>query len=105
MNKRFCQRAFLKKEKIEEYRALHAAVWPDVLATIKACNLKNYSISIMGDMVVAYFEYTGTDYDADMDRMAADPVTQEWWKHTKPCFVGHDEGVYYEDLEEIFYYE
>ena len=105
MNKRFCQRAFLKKEKIEEYRALHAAVWPDVLATIKACNLKNYSISIMGDMVVAYFEYTGTDYDADMDRMAADPVTQEWWKHTKPCFVGHDEGVYYEDLEEIFYFE
>ena len=105
MNKRFCQRAFLKKEKIEEYRALHAAVWPDVLATIKACNLKNYSISIMGDMVVSYFEYTGDDYDADMDKMAADPVTQEWWKHTKPCFVGHDQGVYYEDLEEIFYYE
>jgi len=105
MNKRFCQRAFLKKEKIEEYRALHAAVWPDVLATIKACNLKNYSISIMGDMVVSYFEYTGDDYDADMDKMAADPVTQEWWKHTKPCFVGHDQGVYYEDLEEIFYFE
>ena len=105
MNKRFCQRAFLKREKIEEYRALHAAVWPDVLKTIKACNLKNYSISIMDDMVVSYFEYTGDDYDADMDKMAADPVTQEWWKHTKPCFVGHDQGVYYEDLEEIFYYE
>lgn len=105
MNKRFCQRAFLKPEKIEEYRALHAAVWPDVLKTIKACNLENYSISIMGDMVVSYFEYTGADYEADMDRMAADPVTQEWWKHTKPCFVGHDQGVYYEDLEEIFYYK
>lgn len=105
MSKRFCQRAFLKREKIEEYRALHAAVWPDVLKTIKDCNLQNYSISIMDDMVVAYFEYTGTDYDADMDKMAADPVTQEWWKHTKPCFVGHDQGVYYEDLEEIFYYE
>ena len=105
MNKRFCQRAFLKKEKIEEYRRLHAAVWPDVLKTIKACNLENYSISIMDNMVVSYFEYTGSDYDADMDKMAADPVTQEWWKHTKPCFEGHDQGVYYEDLEEIFYYE
>lgn len=105
MNKRFCQRAFLKKEKIEEYRRLHAAVWPDVLKTIKACNLENYSISIMDNMVVSYFEYTGDDYDADMDKMAADPVTQEWWKHTKPCFEGHDQGVYYEDLEEIFYYE
>lgn len=105
MNKRFCQRAFLKREKIEEYRRLHAAVWPDVLKTIKACNLENYSISIMDNMVVSYFEYTGDDYDADMDKMAADPVTQEWWKHTKPCFEGHDQGVYYEDLEEIFYYE
>lgn len=105
MNKRFCQRAFLKKEKIEEYRRLHAAVWPDVLKIIKACNLENYSISIMDNMVVSYFEYTGDDYDADMDKMAADPVTQEWWKHTKPCFEGHDQGVYYEDLEEIFYYE
>lgn len=105
MNKRFCQRAFLKREKIEEYRRLHAAVWPDVLKTIKACNLENYSISIMDNMVVSYFEYTGSDYDADMDKMAADPVTQEWWKHTKPCFEGHDQGVYYEDLEEIFYYE
>ena len=105
MIKRFCQRAFLKPEKIEDYRKLHAAVWPDVLKTIKECNLQNYSISIMGDMVVAYFEYTGTDYDADMDKMAADPITQEWWKHTKPCFAGHEKGVYYEDLEEIFYYE
>ena len=105
MSKRFCQRAFLKPEKIEEYRGLHANPWPEVLKTISDCNLRNYSISIMGNMVVAYFEYTGDDYDADMEKMAADPVTQEWWKHTKPCFVGHDQGVYYEDLEEIFYYE
>jgi L-rhamnose mutarotase len=93
----------LQAEKIDEYKKLHAAVWPEVLKTIVDCNLKNYSISIMGDMVVAYFEYTGEDYEADMRKMAADPVTQEWWKHTKPCFVRHSEGVYYEDLEEIFY--
>ena len=101
--RRFIQRAFLKPEKIGEYRALHAAVWEGVLAAIAACNLRNYTISIMGDMVVAYFEYTGDDFAADMAKMEADPVTQEWWKHTKPCFARHDEGVYYEDLEEIFH--
>jgi len=105
MTKRFCQRAFLKPEKIEEYKALHANVWPDVLKTIKDCKLQNYSISIMGNMVVSYFEYTGEDFEADMAKMDADPITLEWWKHTKPCFVGHDQGVYYEDLEEIFYFE
>ena len=103
MTRRFCQRAFLKREKIDEYRELHAAVWPKVAEMIEACNLHNYSISIMDNMVVSYFEYTGEDYDADMAKMDADPITQEWWKHTKPCFEGHDKGVYYEDLEEIFY--
>jgi len=104
MIRRFCQRAFLKPEKIEEYRELHAATWPGVLKTISDCHLQNYSISIMGNMVVSYFEYTGDDYEADMAKMDADPITLEWWKHTKPCFMRHDEGVYYEDLEEIFYY-
>ena len=103
MIRRFCQRGFLKPEKVEEYRALHVAAWPDVLKTIRECNLQNYSIFILGEMVVAYFEYTGEDYEADMRKMEADPVTQEWWKHTKPCFARHDEGVYYEDMEEIFY--
>ena len=103
MIRRFCQRGFLNPEKVEEYCALHAATWPDVLKTIRECNLQNYSISILGEMVVAYFEYTGEDYEADMRKMEADPVTQEWWKHTKPCFARHDEGVYYEDMEEIFY--
>lgn len=103
--KRFCQRGYLKLEKIEEYRTLHAAVWPGVLKTIHDCNLRNYSIAIMGDMVISYFEYVGEDYEADMRKMAADPVTQEWWAHTHPCFARHEEGVYYEDLEEIFYFE
>lgn len=105
MIRRFCQRAYLKPEKIAEYRALHAAAWPKVLETIRACQLRNYSISILGDMVVSYFEYVGEDYEADMRRMEADPVTQEWWKHTKPCFLHHDEGIYYQDMEEIFYQE
>ena len=34
----------LKPEKVEEYVRLHAAVWPDVLTMISACNIKNYSI-------------------------------------------------------------
>ena len=34
----------LKSEKIEEYGALHANPWPDVLKTIHECNLRNYSI-------------------------------------------------------------
>lgn len=104
MSRRFCARAFLNPEKREEYIALHRAVPKEVLATIEKCNLRNYSIHISGNEVVSYFEYIGDDYDADMAKMEKDEATIEWWKHTKPCFEKHDEGVYYEDMSEIFYH-
>ncbi len=103
--RRFGQHAQLKPECVEEYKKLHAAVWQDVLKTIHECNLRNYSIFLQGTDLFAYFEYIGDDYEADMARMEADPVTREWWKHTKPCFINHDKNIYYSDMEEIFHYD
>jgi L-rhamnose mutarotase len=34
----------IKPEKIEAYKKLHAAAWPDVLKKIKECNIRNYSM-------------------------------------------------------------
>ena len=101
--KRFGQHAVLKPEYVDTYKKLHADAWPDVLKTIKNCNLQNYSIFLKRVDLFVYFEYVGDDFDADMEKMAADPVTQDWWKHTKPCFERHVEGVYYQDMEEIFF--
>jgi len=101
--KRFGQHALLKPECVQEYQRLHRTVWADVLATITRCNLRNYSIFIVGTDLFAYYEYVGDDYEADMQRMEADPVTQEWWKHTKPCFARHFENIYYVDMQEIFH--
>ena len=103
MIRRFGQIAKLKPDMIEEYDMLHAAVWDEVLKTIKECNLQNYSIYRQGDLLFAYFEYTGTDYDADMAKMAADPKTQEWWTHTHPCFVQEKKGEFYKDMKELFH--
>jgi L-rhamnose mutarotase len=76
----------LRPEAVLRYEELHASVWPDVLRTIKACNISNYSIFLYQPelLLFAYFEYTGEDFDADQARMAADPVTQEWWSITMP---------------------
>lgn len=86
-----------------EYDRLHAAVWPDVLKTITESNLRNYSIYRSGDKLFAYFEYTGTDYESDMVKMAADPVTRLWWSHTHPCFIQKQDEVFYTDMNEIFH--
>ena len=52
----FGQLGRLKREKIEEYEALHANPWPEVLKTIHDCNLQNYSIFRHDDLVFAYFD-------------------------------------------------
>lgn len=104
----FGQLGRLKSEKIEEYEVLHANPWPEVLKTIYDCNLRNYSIFRHENMVFAYFEYVGKDYDADMIKMELCPHTQEWWKHTKPCFERFSirpDSEFYADIKQIFHFE
>jgi L-rhamnose mutarotase len=101
----------VKKEKIEEYKKLHAAVWPDVLKMIKDCNMRNYSI-YLGELekdkyyLFSYFEYTGKDFDADMKKMAADPTTQKWWSVCEPCQQPVElraKGEWWMNMEEVFH--
>jgi L-rhamnose mutarotase len=82
--RRFGQLIGLDETQAAEYERLHTAVWPGVLATIAACNIRNYSIFRHGSMLFAYYEYIGEDHAADMAKMAADPTTQEWWAIMNP---------------------
>ena len=101
----------LREEKIEEYKELHADVWPDVLKKIEICNIHNYSIFLrkLPDgkfYLFSYFEYTGNDFEADCAKMAADSVTQKWWAVCKPCqmpLADCAEGEWWADMEEVFH--
>ena len=96
----------VKPEKLDDYRKLHAAVWPEVLAMIKECNIRNYSIYYLDGLLFSYFEYTGSDYEADMAKMASDPMTQKWWDVCKPCQKPLDaraEGEWWAGAEEVFH--
>jgi len=103
----------LREEKIEEYKRLHAAVWPEVLANIHECNIRNYSIFLRRlpdgkHYLFSYFEYVGDDFETDMEKMAADPKTQEWWSHCGPCqepLPDRDEGEWWANMEEVFHYD
>lgn len=104
--KRYGQVIRVKPETLEDYKRYHADVWPGVLATIHACNIRNYSIYLKNGYLFAYFEYIGEDYAADMDKMAADPVTQEWWSIMMPMQQPLDtrqEGEWWADMEEVFH--
>ena len=102
---RFCLYARLKSDKVDEYATLHRNCWEEIRRIIKECNITHYSISLRGEDVYTYYEYVGEDYDADMKKMESYPIMWEWWSHTRPCFVGHEEGKYYEDMSEVFFLE
>ncbi len=98
----------VRPEKYAEYKHLHAAVWPDVLAVLTACHIRNYSIYHKDGWLFSYFEYHGADYAADSARIAAAPVTQRWWAINKPChapLATRREGEWWADMEEIFHHE
>lgn len=69
----------------ERYLELHSAVWAQVQDTLSKANIVNYSIFERGNLLFAYYEYSGTDHAADMALIAADPVTRRWWELTEPC--------------------
>lgn len=104
--RRFGQIIRVKQGFTERYRRYHSAVWPEVLETIRKCNIQNYSIFLKDNLLYAYFEYTGTDYEGDMEKMAADPSTQKWWAVMKPMqepVEGRKEGEWWTDMEEVFH--
>ena len=101
----------LKPELAARYRELHARPWPSVERTLKECHIGNFSIcqqEIEGKLYLfAYLEYTGSNYDSDMKKMAADPETQRWWKETDPCQIPLPEaaakGKIWTDMTEVYY--
>lgn len=106
--KRYGQVIKVKQEYLKKYKELHAHPWPEVNQMLKACNIQNYSIYYRDGYLFSYYEYTGKDYEADMARMAADPMTQEWWKETDPCqepIHTAKEGEWWADMEEVYHLE
>lgn len=96
----------VRPERIEEYERLHSATPPGVLVAINAANIRNYTIYRRGELLFAYFEYTGEDFESDMKAMAADPVIQEWWARTDSMqdpFPERTPGDWWLTLPEIFH--
>ena len=111
MKKIFGQIGRIKPECIEEYKRLHEVDiyterWAGIRQLIHDCNLQNYSIFIEDDIVFGYYEYTGDDYEADMEKMANDELNKQWWACTRPCFTKYNadkEAAFYTDMQQIFF--
>ncbi|MBM3859757.1 MAG: L-rhamnose mutarotase [Verrucomicrobia bacterium] len=109
--KRYAWVIGVRPEKLDEYKRLHAAVWPGVLRMIKQCHIQNYSIYLRqlpdgNHYLFSYLEYVGSDFAGDMATMAADAETQRWWAVCKPCqlpLANRKPEEWWADMEEVFH--
>ena len=98
----------VRPDKVDEYKRLHAAAWPAVLARISASNIRNYTIFLREpeNLLFGYWEYHGSDFPADSAAIAADPVTQDWWAVCGPCqdpLPTRRPGEWWAPMAEIFH--
>ena len=98
----------LKPDKVALYKELHNAVWPEVLDKIHECGIRNYSIFLREpeNILFGIYDYVGINHDTDMEKMAADPQTREWWKLTEPCqapLKSREKDEWWVPLEQVFH--
>jgi len=113
--RRIAQIIRLKSASLQAYKECHAAAWPAVLAQIKDCNISDYSIYLdeTSMTLFATMKYHGTDLDADMEKMRANPEVRKWWEMTDSMQESFNQGAtgstgkvpWWKDLEEVFYVE
>ena len=99
----------VKSEHLADYKRIHAKVWPEILAMISQCHIRNYSIFLKEpeNLLFGYYEYYGTDFAADMDKMKQFPKMQEWWKITDAMqipFSDRQPGDWWSQMEPVFFH-
>lgn len=105
MMERVCFLLKVKADRLDEYKARHAAVWPDMLAALSETGWHNYSLFLRDDgLLVGYFETP--DLQAALDGMAQREVNARWQRDMGAFFEGlegqrPDEGFL--RLEEVFH--
>ena len=86
------------------YREMHADTWPGVLKRLHDSGFSNYTVFIAElagqKYVIGYYEYVGTNFDADMKAIDGDVDTQRWLEALDCCSMA---GVECSDLETVFY--
>src|ERR1039458_4443106 len=105
-SQRVCFQLQVRPEAMAAYRQRHAAVWPEMLAALKASGWNNYSLFIRGDgLLIGYVETP--DLAAAQRATAATEVNARWQTQIGEFFLDldGDPDTGFVALTEIFHLE
>ncbi|MFJ8695830.1 L-rhamnose mutarotase [Streptomyces roseolilacinus] len=102
---RVCFLLRVRRDRLDEYRERHAAVWPDMLAALSGAGWRNYSLFLREDgLLVGYLETE--DFARARAAMAETEVNARWQAEMSGFFeeldgAGPDEAM--RPLTEVFH--
>ena len=105
MMKRICFLLRVRPERLDEYKARHKQVWPEMLKALHDTGWRNYSLFLRKDgLLVGYLETH--DFQAALAGMKTKEVNARWQTEMAPFFIS-EKGEHADDqmqtLEEVFH--
>ncbi|MGD0786726.1 MAG: L-rhamnose mutarotase [Terracidiphilus sp.] len=88
---RTCFLLKVRPDKVEEYKARHAQVWPEMLNALRETGWRNYSLFLRPDgQLIGYLE--AEDFDRCTAAMKNHPVNARWQAEMSQFFESMAEG-------------
>ena len=83
---RVCFRLQVRPDRLDEYRARHRQVWPDMQQALRDTGWRNYSLFLADDgQLIGYLE--SDDFEKSRDAMAATEVNTTWQTEMAEFFL------------------
>ena len=103
--RRICFVLQVKPDRLDEYKARHRTVWPEMLSALRETGWSNYSLFLRPDgLLVGYLETE--DFEHARAGMAAREVNERWQREMAGFFVLPEELLpdrAMDPLEEVFH--
>jgi L-rhamnose mutarotase len=102
---RVCFLLNVRPDKLEEYKARHRAVWPEMLCALRDSGWTNYSLFLRADgLLVGYLETP--NFEQALAEMKRRDVNARWQREMAPYFTppngsGPDQTMV--PIEEVFH--
>ena len=99
-------KAHVKEGMMEEYIRRHDEIWPEMVETLKAAGISNYTIWNTGNELFGYYECEkGIEYAARMQ--AESPIVDKWNEYMKDVMIMplDPETGAQPKLEQVFFLE
>lgn len=100
----------VKENRLNEYRELHSDSHPGVRDLLAKAKMRNFSIFLTTlpdgkHYLFGYYEYHGSNYEADMAWIDAEPRNKEWLSVTDPMQIPLPGQKSWKVMEEVYHNE